>query len=695
MGGLGGIVGLFRRLIGLLLTALSALFALLIAIVSGIARFFQRILQLLFRGVSRASGTAVRAGSTAIRSGTRSATQSANSAMARRSARDEIDVIIKEDPLRVQNRRLSFMVIVFGVIALGALLWATDPNSSVATPQVGGASLSNDLAAATPEPEQESAEIASIPSPIPTATQVPDALRPRGTIAYTVRERGQTDLWAVGVGSRSPIRLTNDIADERDPEWNVDGTRLAYASRQDGNWELYVYTLVTQETNRVTFDLSFQANPTWSPDSLWIAYENYIGENLDIYALPIDGSDTPRQVTSDPAPDFSPAWSPDGRQIAFVSWRDGNQDIYVISLDDLTITNVTNTPLINEDHPKWSPDGNAIAYSAWDQGAEKVFVKSLDDLSRPAEVISFGRTPSWSPDGSSLIYAVDATDGTQTYLSAQTYSGEGDLPIDLVGLPQGATAPTWSEQTLPQSMLGSGGLELGVSQPLYDEQVNSFDGTLYYLQSLGNVQAEQPFLSDTVDESFKALRQRVLDETGTDFLRTLDDAFWTLERRPEPGEARRSWHMTGRAIEIPSSEILGFPPTLEVVRQERGVDTYWRLYIRVDEDQQAGQLGEPLRYMPWDFLAATQGDLDAFNNGGRLRREMPTGYYVDFTQLALDYGWEWVPAGTDWRGNVNSRNYALYLNVPENYTWCDAMMEIHSEGQIANFECTATVSEAQ
>lgn len=700
-GSFGGIFGLLLQLLRLLLRAITGLLGLLLAFLAalwnallGFGRLLQRGVGLLLGGIGRASGAALRASNTALQSGTRTVTQSASQAMARRSARDEIDVIIKEDPLKVQNRRLSFMVILFGLVALGALLWATDPSRSVATVPVGGASL-NPESAATDAPEQEDAALVNIPSPIPTATQVPDALRPRGTIAYTVRERGQTDLWAVGVGSRSPIRITNDIADERDPEWNSDGTRLAYASRQDGNWELYVYTLVTQQIDRVTFDLSFQANPTWSPDGLWIAYENYIGENLDIYALPIDGSDVPQQITSDPAPDFSPAWSPDGREIAFVSWRDGNQDIYVFNLDAVEITNVTNTPLINEDYPAWSPDGRLLAYSAWDQGAEKVFVKSLNDLSRPAEVVSFGRTPAWSPDGSSLIYAVDSTDGSQTYLSALSYSGEAEVPTQVVGLPFGATAPTWSEQALPQSMLGSGGLELGVTQSLYDEQESTFDGTLYYLQSLGNVQAEQPFLSDTVDESFKALRQRVLEESGQDFLRTLDDAFWDLERRPEPGEDRRSWHMTGRAVEIASSEILGFPPTLEVVREDIGVNTYWRLFVRVDEDSQSGQLGEPLRRMPWDFLAATQGDVEAFNNGGRLRREMPDGYYVDFTQVAQDYGWERVAAGSDWRGNVNARNYALYLNVPDGYTWCDAMLEIQSEGAIANFNCTSTVSEAQ
>jgi Tol biopolymer transport system component len=106
---------------------------------------------------------------------------------------------------------------------------------------------------------------APLASPIPTATRVPTALQFGGSIAYTVRERGQTDIWALNVGSRDAIRLTNDIADERDPVWSPDGNRLAYASRKDGNWEIYIDDLTAQTSQRLTFDLSFQANPSWSP----------------------------------------------------------------------------------------------------------------------------------------------------------------------------------------------------------------------------------------------------------------------------------------------------------------------------------------------------------------------------------------------------------------------------------------------
>lgn len=714
--GVGGVLGALWLVVAWLLSAVWALLVVVARAVFAVLRLLAvgvlAVLSLLLRGLravangifalvrvlsggaSRAAGATAKVSGSAVRSGVRAASGSTQEAMARRAARDEVDVILREDPLRVQNRRLSLLVVVLGVILVGVVLFATDPNrATTPVPGGGGDADAVFLPAETDAPDAPTQASIGIPSPIPTATQVPEALRASGTIAYVVREQGQTDLWAVGVGSRTAIRITNDIADERDPEWNPDGTRLAYASRQDGNWELYIYDLATQASSRVTFDLSFQANPSWSPDSFWLTYENYIGGNLDIYALPVDGSSAPLRITSHPSPDFSPSWSPSGRKIAFVSWRDGNQDIYVIDLDsDLSVVNITNTPLVNEEHPVWSPDGRFLAYSSLEQGTERVFIKAVDDEQAEPEVIGLGRTPSWSPDGNSLVYMVDATDNSRSYLSAIALAGESSVPTQVVGVPYGAASPTWSGQPLPPQQPSAGGLPPAREEPLVQEVMDTFDGEVYRLQSLGNVQTDQPWLSDTVGDSFNALRQAVLDRSGVDFLAQLDDAFWTLERRPEPGEARRSWHMTGRAIALSRNAILGFPPPIEIVREDRDGEVYWRVYLRVDEDQQSGQLGEPLRQMPWDFLSATQGDVEAFNQGGRLRREIPSGYYIDFTQLAADYGWERVPAGSDWRANVYSRNYWLYVNNPNGLSWCEAMLQIHSEGALTNFECTASTA---
>jgi len=601
-----------------------------------------------------------------------------------------VDVSLVDDPLRAQNRRLSLLVVMMGFVVVGALLWATDPSRSAAAPLTGGADTRLlALANLTATPAGAAASI-SIATPIPTATPVPPALRQGGTLAFVGRERGQQDIWAVSVGSRAPLRLTNDVQDERDPAWSADGARLAYASRQDGNWEIYVYDVPTQETTRITYDLSFQGGPSWSPDNLWIVYESYQGQNLDIYAVPIDGSQTPQRLTDHPAPDFSPAWSSDGRRVAFVSLRDGVQDIYILSLDTLEIVNLTQNALRDEDYPTWSPDGQWLAYSAWEQGSEKVFVQRADAPGGQAQVLSFGRTPGWSPDGRSLVVVVDAADASQSYLYVVPFGQSGAVATEVISVPYGASKPRWTDRGLPPQLVNSGGLPLGVVEPLYVEQEQSYStGAPYRLSALPNVQAPRAFLSDRVNDSFNALRARVLQLSSVDFFQTLDDAWWDLERRPSPGEERRNWHMTGRAFAFQRSAILGFPPQIEVQREEVGVDTLWRVYLRVSDDAQNGQLGEPLRRLPWDFLAATQGDVEAYNQGGRLRRQPPAGYYIDLTQVAADYGWLRRPSGTDWRANAATRFYNLFYK-PQGMDWYTAMLETHTSGELVNFAPTRT-----
>jgi len=481
--------------------------------------------------------------------------------------------------------------------------------------------------------------------------------------------------------------LTNSPEDDRDPAWSPDGRRLAYASRQDGNWEVYIYDVVNGTTQRMTYDLSYQGNPGWSNDGEWLVYESYQGNNLDIYLMRVDGSETIRLPGNAPAPDFSPAWSPEGRRIAFVSWRDGNQDIYIFSLDDQTVTNLTNTPTRQEDHPSWSPDGDVIAFSALDEGLEKVFIKPSRDPNTGATVVGRGRTPAWSPDGASVVFAVDSVDGTQ--LIANPIGG-GGVVTSIIPAPLGSSNPVWTGAPLPAALVNGGGLPAAITQPLVIEQVEELAADPpVRLSPIEGVQVDDPLLSDRVNDSFNALREATLEYAGWDFLGRLDDAFWSIDRPPQPGEERRNWLMTGRGFSVTRSAIISFPPSIEVVREDVGVDIVWRVYVRTAGDSQSGQFGEPLRHMPWDFASRTEGDIEAYNQGGRLKRQFPEGYYIDFTQLAHDYDWGRYPAGSDWRANANSINYWLFTR-PDGLTWYQAMRELYTEAQLGGFAPTAT-----
>jgi hypothetical protein len=126
--------------------------------------------------------------------------------------------------------------------------------------------------------------------------------------------------------------------------------------------------------------------------------------------------------------------------------------------------------------------------------------------------------------------------------------------------------------------------------------------------------------------------------------------------------------------------IAGVPPMIEVVPEHIGVDTYWRVYLRVTDDAQQGQLGKPLKHLPWDFMSSNPND----SQGGRVRRDIPNGYYVDLTRIASDYGWEWSPAEDDWRTNMDGVNYGL-LRKTDGLSWYDAMAQLYTSSQLDDF----------
>jgi hypothetical protein len=125
-------------------------------------------------------------------------------------------------------------------------------------------------------------------------------------------------------------------------------------------------------------------------------------------------------------------------------------------------------------------------------------------------------------------------------------------------------------------------------------------------------------------------------------------------------------------------------PPIEVVREEVGASVMWRVYLRVAETAQGGQLGEPLKRLPWDFASRTAGDPQIFEQGGRTKAAVPAGYYIDLTRLAEDYGWQRVPAGRDWRSNFPSILYWQFERR-DGLTWDQAMLELYTQEQIDAF----------
>lgn len=524
------------------------------------------------------------------------------------------------------------------------------------------------------------------PTPAPTTLapaaprETPTPVGSGGTLAFSMRHNGNSDIYLLSQNNGELLRLTFDPDADRDPAWSPDGRHLAFASQRARGWDIYTMDMSSGTILRITHDPAFEAAPTWSPDGQWIAFERYAEDNLDIAILNMESGEI-HKLTEDPAPDYAPAWSPDGRHIAFASFRNGNQDLFVLSLDDGTVTNLTNTPDQNENYPSWSPSGEYLAYSAGVTGGETMWRIPFDlDAASRGELrpllFGVGGKPTWSPDGEALAF-VFRQDATSYLIAADTrgwaLAQEGYSSQDAID------RPSWHDGLLQPDFAAN--LKARAQEeepPLYTELLLSKNLNQHRLVSLPDVNGSNSAqkLSDKVNDSYNALRERVEKETGWDYLGVLGDSSRNMNHTPRPGQGRISWHVCGRAVDINQGFLRD--GRIELVREDIGGVTYWRVYIKAAT--QDGSLGEPLRKAPWDLNARSDGGA-ATVNGGELKEEIPAGYYVEFTTLAMDYGWERRNALSNWRRSYFDVEW-WHFQKTEGMSWYQCMLELYTEDEI-------------
>ncbi len=527
------------------------------------------------------------------------------------------------------------------------------------------------------------------PTPVPTPTSTPrPAPRPTGSdgaLAFSLRRNGNSDIYALDERTRHLARLTHHPADDRSPAWSADGNHIAFASDRAGSWDIYLLDLVSGALIRLTDDPVFDANPTWSPDGEWIAFESYRAGNLDIYVMSTTGEQL-QPVTTHPAPDYAPAWTADSEAIAFTSLRDGGKDIYLRSLgEDAEVINLTGSGDLDVDAPALSYDGSRITYVTGPPSHSSVQVAPFksDTLSANparAEFFGLGSAPTWAHGGESLVYAYErsgrshivATRVIDPPMFEEIYADEGSLG----GL-------TWTDSPLPPRVVARAqGTGADPQLPFYTEvvQATPADGAPYQLIALPGVSTRvgSPALSDRVNDSFNVLRRRVADEVSWDYLATLDSSLIPLNHTPPSGHSRKSWQLCGRAFALDQGPYGHSTSMIEVVREDVGNATYWRVFVRAAE--QDGSMGKPLREYPWDLNARYQGGRAAVDGGAR-KQQVPTGYYVDFTALAREYGWERVPSSWRWRSFWPDIRWWEYRKAGD-VTWWDCMLEVFKPEEV-------------
>jgi Tol biopolymer transport system component len=195
------------------------------------------------------------------------------------------------------------------------------------------------------------------------------------------------------------------------PRVSPDGLSIAYSVDEGKDTDIWVYQLAgTTAPRRLTFGADNRA-PVWSPDGRRIVFQSSREGDASLFVQGADGTDAARRLTrAEPGTLHTPeSWSPDAGTILFSIDRSSNsRDLAALSVRDGTVTPWGNVHSLVPIDATFSPDGRWVAYTKHDATTTSVFVQPFpatgSTYQLPAAVGQLPHHPVWSPDGKSLFY---------------------------------------------------------------------------------------------------------------------------------------------------------------------------------------------------------------------------------------------------------------------------------------------------
>ncbi len=570
----------------------------------------------------------------------------------------------------------------FFILAATLLTWGTGwipavgqapGNRASATPAATTAAAPASTATASATPAQ-TADPTTIPASLPVnRDDLPD-----GVIVVALRIGKYSHLHIFHPNVLPLTRLTFGEWDDIDPAISPDGSQVAFASNRSGYWDLYSLDLASGQVRQLTETDEYEGHPSWSPDGKFIVYEGYLQDNLDLFLLPVFPIGAPIQLTNDPAADYSPSWSPLGRRIAFVSTRSGEAEIWAADLQrpDDRFENLSRNPQGLEAYPSWSPEDAALAWASVQDGLHLIRIMEIPAGSGPRlRNLGSGDRPVWHPDGSLILTTLETPQ--QSHLTAYRQAPFGQIAVPLLPLPGQVEGLSWSHAATGDPLPEPIATAAAATPEVLWRAVLGSDAEIpsgrQNVIELNGVEAPDPRLHDIADEAFLALRQRIRDVAGWDFLASLENAYVPLTHPLPPGMGN-DWLYTGRAFAFNTAPVSA--GWVRVVREDYGQQTYWRTFLLARF--QDGTMGRPMSAQAWDLNARFEGDPFVYEAGGALETSPPPGYWIDFTALARAYGFEREPALLTWRTYFPGARFNEYV-FRMGLDWYTAMLELYPQ----------------
>jgi TolB protein len=174
------------------------------------------------------------------------------------------------------------------------------------------------------------------------------------TVVFSLERAGNTDLYAMALGSGQMTQLTNAPSIETAPSFSPDGSRIVFESDRSGNQQLYVMSTGGGEPTRISFGEGRYGTPVWSPRGDLIAFTKQNAGRFHIGVMRADGSEE-RLLTASFL-DEGPTWAPNGRVIMFTretAGAGGAAQLYSVDISGRNLRAVPTEGAASD--PAWSP----------------------------------------------------------------------------------------------------------------------------------------------------------------------------------------------------------------------------------------------------------------------------------------------------------------------------------------------------
>ncbi|MGH9408473.1 MAG: winged helix-turn-helix domain-containing protein [Vicinamibacterales bacterium] len=244
----------------------------------------------------------------------------------------------------------------------------------------------------------------------------------RSIVFASNRDGGKGEIYAMDADGSHPRNLTNNPANDDTPAWSPDGRRIAFQSDRRGPIEIFVMDADGRNPTPVTRG----ARAAWSPDNRRIAYQVQIDGHSEISIVDVSGG-APHRLTFDRSFAADPSWSPDGTRLAFTSKKGSDLQVDVMRLDGSGRTTLTSAG--NNSLPAWSPDGERLLFDSDRDGVAKLYVMNADGTVQHAIDDRQGSEGGWWPTGHAVVLESDRDGNGEIYRLRLAREPDGALRL--------------------------------------------------------------------------------------------------------------------------------------------------------------------------------------------------------------------------------------------------------------------------